>query len=286
LRAGPLSDEKVIAQLNRYFVPVYASNEDYRKDGSAPPDERKLYQQIYREAVTQKRSSGTVCVYLVAPDGKGFDSMVVSRAAEPGNLQKMLEVAVAGLKTAEGKPLVAPAPQATPPKAEPGALVLHLVSRYDRRGSWAEFPAENYIVLTPKEWAQLLPAGEAKVNADYGIDRGVAAKVLTYFFPQTELCDFALATSADGPYKHKIEQMELRGRVIAVKGTAVRVRLEGSVKLKHNFYPGRDDNNFASATVLGVLDHDRQKQRPSLRLVTDQATYGQHKFSVAVRTIP
>jgi hypothetical protein len=222
-------------------------------------------------------------VYLVAPDGKGFDSMVVSRAADRDNLRKLLEAAIERLKTAEGKPLVAPAPQAAPPRAAAGALVLHLVSRYDHRGSWAEFPAENYIVLSEAEWRSLLP-GDAKAGMDYDVPRDVAAMVLTWFFPQTETCDFALATLADGPYKHRIEDMKLRGRVLAVDGTAVRARFDGSIQLKHNFYPGRDNPQMARSVLLGVVDWDG-KQPPALRLATREATYGQHKFSVAVRSV-
>ena len=53
MRAGPLSDEKVIRLLNAYFVPVYVSNEEYRDDGTASPEERKVYTQIYHEANQQ-----------------------------------------------------------------------------------------------------------------------------------------------------------------------------------------------------------------------------------------
>ena len=183
MRAGPLSDEKVIRLLNAYFVPVYVSNEEYRGDGTALPEERKVYTQIYHEAIRQKRHNGTVCVYLVAPDGKGFDSLVVSKAAEPGQLQKMLEAAVARLKTKEGEPLIKPTQQAPPPKAEKNELVLHLVSRYDHRGSWAEFPAENYIVLKQPDWQKLRPSEDAKPGATWDIDKEVAVQFLTYFFP-------------------------------------------------------------------------------------------------------
>ena len=287
MRAGPLSDEKVIKLLNAYFVPVYVSNEEYRDDGAAPPEERKVYTQIYHEAIQQKRHNGTVCVYLVAPDGKGFDSLIVSDAAQPGRLQKMLEAAVDRLKTKEGKPVIKPTPQAPPPKADKNELVLHLVSRYDHRGSWAEFPAENYIVLKQPDWEKLRPSDDAKPGATWDIDKEVAVQFLTYFFPQTEMCDFALATRADGPYKHKVEQLALHAKLLARDGKSASIRLEGTVKLKHKFYPGKDDSSRdANSTVIGIVEFDARGKKPSLRLITDQAIYGDQKFSVALRSLP
>jgi hypothetical protein len=264
--------------LNGHFVPVYTSNEDYQAGGPVPADERRAYEQIYHEALQQKRDAGSVCVYLVGPDGKGFASLIVSEAAKPGRLQKLLEAAIARFKVPLGKPLVAPTPQAPPPKADADCLVLHLVSRYEGRGSWAKFPAENYLVLKPAEWTKLLPAGEPRVGGTYDIDRTVAAQMLTYFFPQTETCDVGQMLREDGPYQHRIEHATLRGRVIAVDQGSVRVRLEGSVRLKHRFYPGRADNNYADAKVVGFLDGDVQKQKPPvLQLVTEQAAYGKEK---------
>ena len=35
MRAGPLSNDKVISLLNAYYVPVFISNEDYDEKGQA-----------------------------------------------------------------------------------------------------------------------------------------------------------------------------------------------------------------------------------------------------------
>ena len=157
MRAGPLADPKVIALLNAHFVPVYAVNEDYRDDGSAPPDERQEYQRIYHEALERKYSTGTVHVYLCDPAGHAINTLHVARAAAGTNLLTALEKVIADLKIPAGPPLVAPTPQSAPSKTAPGNLVLHLVSRGDHRGSWREFPAENWIVYTRDEQAKLLP---------------------------------------------------------------------------------------------------------------------------------
>ena len=39
MRASSLANDKVISLINRYYVPVYISNEDYARTGSAPADE-------------------------------------------------------------------------------------------------------------------------------------------------------------------------------------------------------------------------------------------------------
>src|SRR5262249_38047271 len=185
-----------------------------------------------------------------------------------------------------GEPLIKPAPQAPPPRAEKNELVLHLVSRYDRRGSWAEFPAENYLLLKQQDWMKLRPPEDAKPGATWDIDKDVAVQFLTYFFPQTEMCDFALATRADGPYKHKVEQLALHAKLLAPDGKYARIRLDGTARLKHKFYPGKDDSSReANSTVIGIVEFDAGGKKPSLRLITEQAVYGDQKFSVALRSL-
>src|SRR5438132_1220262 len=82
MRAGPLSDAKVIALLNRAFVCVYTVNEDYvGKKATAPPEERKELQRIHQEGHKKKLSVGTVHAYVLTPDGHTHDSLHVASAA-------------------------------------------------------------------------------------------------------------------------------------------------------------------------------------------------------------
>jgi hypothetical protein len=286
LRAGPLSETKVIELLNSYFVPVYISNEDYHKDGIAPGDERQAYQTIYHEALKEKRSAGDVCVYLLTPEGKGLASMIVSTAAEKGKLQALLEKTARQLKTAPGTPVIRPTAQAAPPRAAAGELVFHLVSRYDHRGSWAEFPAENYIVLGQSDVGQLLPDARLAQGLTWEVARTPAGKLLTYFFPQTEMCDCAQMTLENGPYKHRIEKMTLNARVVSIKDGVAVVRLDGGLQLRHKFYPNHDDNNRVTAMLVGYMEIDTGKSAVrKLRLVTSQATYANHPFAAVVRSL-
>lgn len=286
MRAGPLSDARVIELLNAHFVPVYISNEDYAgKTPAVPVDEVKAHQRIYHDALKEKRSAGSVCVYLVDGDSKGLASMIVSTAATKDNLAKLLEATVERLKVPAGKPLITPVPQAPPPTVAATDVLLHLVARVDNRGSWGEFPAENWIVLSKDQAKRWLPA-VTQAGKTWTIAREDAIPVLTYFFPQTEVCDFARMTDPLGPYKHRFEALELRGMVLSVDGNKVRARLDGSLKLKHNFYPGRDDNNYAEATVLGYLDFDCESGKiQTLRLATQQANYGRSKYQATARSV-
>src|SRR5262249_30092079 len=127
---GPLSNAQVVSLLNRYFVPVYAVNEDYRKGGPQPAEEKAEYQRIYHEALKARLSTGTVHVYILTPDGHPIDSRHVAAASKVENLTDLLEGTVKKLKVPEGKPLVKPAPQSAAPQCAADALTLHVTSRY------------------------------------------------------------------------------------------------------------------------------------------------------------
>ncbi|PYT26627.1 MAG: hypothetical protein DMG57_21075 [Acidobacteria bacterium] len=63
MRAGPLSNTKVIAMLNRYYVPVYSSNEYAGPDGTGPPAlSRKLLTNFYPQRIF-RAPTGTVLSY-------------------------------------------------------------------------------------------------------------------------------------------------------------------------------------------------------------------------------
>lgn len=49
LRAGPLSDDKVIALLNKFFAPVYAPYTGEETTGIVSSEEEREIQRIWRE---------------------------------------------------------------------------------------------------------------------------------------------------------------------------------------------------------------------------------------------
>lgn len=275
MRAGPLSNSKVISLLNTCFVPVYTVNEDYSEKGAAPAEEKAERNRIFKEGYAAKLSVGTVHVYLLAPEGHLKDSMHVAEAARPENLIARLEKVVADLKVQPGKPLIAPAPQSCAPERNGDALVLHLTARsLDGRGAWSEFPPENWIVLERNEWRELLPP--AKVGSTRKIEAGVATKLLTHFYPATENNDVS---------KNKFEHQQLKVTVVSLNKGIARARIEGNFRMQHSFYH-KEDGKVVEATVIGYLNYDARKPRVrSLLLTTDKATYGGGTFGIALRSV-
>jgi hypothetical protein len=277
MRAGPFSESAVINLLNRAFVCVYTVNEDYSgKDPVVPAEERKELERIRQEGYKKKLSVGTVHAYVLTPDGHTHDSLHVASASTKNNTLAMLEKAVVQFKAKEGEPVVKPVPQSAPPKTAADALMLHLVSRGDDRGSWGEFPAENWIVLTREEWSKLIPADPVKQGQSWDLDREVSARVLAYFYPQTE---------NNNATPSRIEKHTLKAKALSVKDGVTTARLDGTLKMQHAFYPGRPkETQPIEATVVGLMTLTPGKP-PSLQLVTLEAVHGKRPFKTAVRTI-
>jgi hypothetical protein len=56
--------------------------------------------------------------------------------------------------------------------------------------------------------------------------------------------------------------------------------------MKHNFYPGREDENVVEASFVGYVDFDAAARRiEKLRLVTTDAKYAGQRFGVAVESV-
>jgi hypothetical protein len=273
MRAGPLSDSSVIDLLNSSFVCVYVNNEDYRESGSAPADEQKELARIREEGLEKKLSVGTVHAYVLTPDGHPVDSLHVAEAAKPGKTLSMLERAVERFQPKPGAPVIPPTAQSSPPPAGADSVVLHLVSRIWGRGSWGDIPAENWIVLRPEQWSKLLPPPPVESGHSWELDRDVSAKILTYFYPQTENNNADVA---------RIQNLSLTGKVLAVENGSATARVDGFVEMEHAFYAGRDKQPLR-ADVVGVLIW-QPAGPPTLKLVTTTAEYLGHPFDVAVES--
>ena len=314
MRASSLSNAKVIDLLNGYFVPAHVDGVYLKGNASVPAAEKAAYQAVFqqlhqvnkenRAAGKPELSVGTVHAYVLAPDGKPLASLRVAEA-KPEAVADMLERAVKTLKTPEGKPLIQPCPLSVPPKTGPNELVLHLVARYlvprgqsnarkdvegdfvplqpslgqEKSGQWTALPSEDWIVLKQTQWQKLLPKEKVAVGSSWDVDREVASELLTRFYPTTENNDLST---------NRIERQALKATVLSIRDGVARARMEGALKMKHAFYPGKDDKNFVEATVVGYLDFAVEGPRLlTLRLVTDSASYGgeSKRFGVALRSV-
>lgn len=257
----------MIGLLNSSFVPVYISMEDYGGPAArVPEDEKAAYQRIYRAALAKKLSTGTVHVYVTTPDGDPIDSIHVAHA-KTEKVLATLRGAVGNLGTKEGATLVEPRPQAPPPRAPEGALVLHLIARAvagKAGGFWQELPGEDLIVYTREEQAAFLPPPGART---WDVKPEAARRLLQRFYPSTENNDVG---------KQEIERMTLKATLL----DDGRVRLDADLKMKHPFYHKKDDA-VVEATAVGLLTLENGAVK-EFRMATDKAVYNGGTFGVAV----
>jgi hypothetical protein len=300
MRAGPLSNPKVIELLNGYFVPVYTSNDFISGPADSKKEEQKERGRVYGAFLEAKLSAGTVHVYVLSQDAAPLGSLHVAHAVEKDQptgkdqTQLLLEKTIRDLKTVKGDALVAPRPQSKPPTVQPAtdALVLHLMARKiseQGRGSWNEFPAEDWIVLSPDQWKKLLPSGAVHAGDSWDVDNNASTPILTRFFPQTECCtakDSELL-SATGKYKHRLEEQSLRATVVAADSDKVMARLDGHSKVLHQFYPQHPyPPTLSTAKIVGYLVFDPTKPKiESLRLVSEDGKFEKMDMGVAVRSV-
>jgi hypothetical protein len=283
----------VIELLNRHFVPVFTSNEDYRDNGAAPAEERAALQRIFQEGHAKGLSVGSVHAYVVGPDGHLLSSLHTAEAAKPQKLIALLEGAVTKLGTQAGPPVLKPAPPAAP-ACEPGSLRLNLTARYlerkgddytlteDPGGGWAAVPGTDWITIPQAAWRALVPAG-IKVGDTWELPPTLTKPLLVRFYPPTENNDVS---------KNLIDSGSLSATMTARNGDLTTIRIDGKLRMRHDFYH-KEDGRFVEATVVGFTEVDTKSMTVrSMNLVTDRAEYfdAERKhalpFGVAVKLVP
>jgi hypothetical protein len=278
LRAGPLSTPKIIDLLNHYFVPVTSSNEEADDGGTGPPAEKAERKRIYLDFYGKKLPLGDVNVYIVGPDRTSIGGLDINSANDPEKMAAFLMRIITQLHTAPGPPAVKPHPQSVAPASAADAMVLHLVSRSMAGGSWHEFPAENWIVLSRAEWTQLLP-GEAlplNLKTSWEIPRPVAVKLAEWVYPQNE--------EKTQVNRSRVDVASFRLTLVTLENAMSRARIDGKVRLKHTFYPGGGGpDDFADSELVGFVDFDTAKRTVQrLRLVTNKAIYAGTEFRASL----
>jgi hypothetical protein len=291
MRAGPLSNDKVIDMLNLYFVPVSVSNDAYTREKDIPKEEREEKVRIVRESwkLSGPVKTGEDALYVLNSDGRVVDSIRAPDSMQEERLIPFLEKNITALHATKGDaPLAAPTRQWKQPKAGPDDLVLHLTARYLPKGDgWAKIPAEDWIVFQPGEWKKLLPGADAKVNDRWPVDRKVAEKLLTNFYPPTGNTD--LRTNV-------MEKLRLDATVVSMENGKARVRLDGELRMRHPFFTTgfTPSGHFQAADesytvvldkIVGFVDCDlRQPSVRSVRVLAENGKYAKKDFAVAVRS--
>ncbi len=274
MRTGPFSDPECIATLNREFVPVYAVNEDYRdapgKPAVAGPAEKREYDRVFRDSAAGKFSTGTVHCYVLSPAGEVVGTRHVADAAKVKVFRAFLAEMTAKLGTKPGTTLSPPKPQSSAPTVAPGGLALHLTARrLSESGSW-DGTAENWVAYTPSEVNAWLPVPRG--DTAVALDPALTARLLRHVYPVSENND---------PAKNAIQSASLTARRIQSDPSTVRVRLDGHLVMRHDFYH-KPDGKVVRTHLAGYADFDAAGNVTRLRLVTDGANYGGGTFGVLI----
>jgi hypothetical protein len=293
MRAGPLSNDKVIDLINHYFVPVHVSHDEYVKKGNVPPEEKAERQRIIREAWADPKApilrAGEDATFILDPDGHVAESLFQPNNIKLDLLIGLMERNIKKLNIARADVVIPPTPAGAPSKANADDLLLHLTARYlPASEGWGRLPAEDWFTLTPDQWKKLLAPADAKVGQQWIIDKDVATYLLKYFYPPSANTDVA---------RNILEEMQLQGTVVSVKEGIARVRLDGKMKMKHPFFTTglgpsnavmeKDEDYYVRAELIGHIDTDLTARRiQSVRIVTDKGTYAKASFGAALRSVP
>jgi hypothetical protein len=245
----------VIALVSRYFVPAWLSRDNYQL-GERAEAEREEVLRIDRDRHRRGIPGGSVCLYIVAPDGAVTASLPVQQAHKTENMLPFLERIVAQEKLRPRSPETARALAAPPrPPARPkteGGLVLHLYTRVEVKES-NRGVSQDWVELTTAEWASLVPAGKA---GPQDVPREVAEKLYRHMYPP-------------GPVWDAKNCEVLRARLTATPlppaGGEQRFRLNGSLEL---IFPAKQKpaDGRVTAELAGEVSYD-----PARRVITGLA---------------
>jgi len=275
-REDALSNDTIISLLNSYYVPVYADNADHAGNGAAPPEERQAFNRIYAAAANKGLNIGSVRIYLCAPDG---DPILIIGGGAQKDIECLKET-VRKLGTREGKPVLPPQAQNPVPKVDKDSLALHVTTRGLPLGAkkfWSNLPAEDWVVYDRKEWTKFLPPAGAAPGATWDVDRDVAVKLLSRFYPPEDEC---LRYEYGRGRRIDYESASMKASLISKD----RVRIDVSLKMKECF----DANRFGfsvAATAVGVVDIDASRKTiHRFVMATEKASCGDASIGVAVRS--
>jgi hypothetical protein len=265
MRVSSLSDERVIGLLTKYFVPAWVSRDAYQLDPRTKDEQAEL-ERIDGDRHKRGLKGGSVCVFVLDPDGDVLATLPVQQAFKPENLIPFLEKIIADRKLkarrAEAVRASAAESPATKPKTEGGRLV-HIWTRCDQSGANRGI-SHDRVELTAADCKAFAPAADARPGAAWEIPEAVASKLFKYGYPP-------------GPHwkakDSKVLKGSLKATLVAVSAQKARIDLEGEMELSFP-YTGKPTDGRVTARFVGVADYDRTKKAlTSLMLVAEQAKY-------------
>jgi len=253
MRVSSLSNERVIELVSQYFVPVWVSRDSYQL-APRPKEEKAELTRVDRERQKRGLEGGSVCVYILTPDGSLKATLPVQKASRPANLIPFLEKLV----EAEGYPSrraeavrASTAPKRTTRQPKKDGLVLHVLTRYtEHRTNYGV--SQDWAELTAEEWKAFVPAADVRAGASWQVPGKVADKLFRYFYPPGP--DWRAADST-------ILSRSLTATAVTISDREGKVALRGTLELSHPFGVGTQGR--VRAKLAGVLTYD-----PGRRAIT------------------
>jgi hypothetical protein len=293
----------VIDMLNRYFVSVTTSNEDYNVGGGATQREKSLREiiagQARRVAADPNIGGADVRGYILKPDGSVLSTNKLPYLSQTEDFLKWLGEATAELHTKPGPTLVK-ATGVEPPEIPDRGIRLHIATRYfvdnttlaahtdggnvfenmilPRMRALSRVPTEDWVVLTKEECKSLLGPENAAIKDQWTLDRKIVENILINFRP---------SSTNNDPKERRIEDATLTATLQSADDGIGRVRLEGKLRIRCPFLNFRDDDHYIDALLFGYMDYDvKSRQIKSLRIVTDKGTWVGLNFGAALKSVP
>ncbi len=273
MRVSSLSDDRVIDLVSRYFVPALYSRDHYQADGPSRAEQDEVLR-IDRDRSSRGLKGGTVCVYILAPDGAVLATQPVQFAYRPENLLPLLKDVVDGRRLRPRDPgavkaSAAPPPPPARPRTEDG-LLLHFWTRTDDRAS-NRGVSQDRVELTAAEWRTVIPPAESRPGASWEVPDKVAHKLFQYCYPP-------------GPHWNARDCKVLGGRlsatVLSAPDDETRVRLTGKLELAFPHTPGPNDRTGAgpagrvTARLTGVVRYSPSRRAiTSWEMASEEAEY-------------
>jgi hypothetical protein len=219
-------------------------------------------------------------VVIVSPAGHPVGFLRTDDMAPGGGVQDRLErslrseIARLDLKPGEAMPTMRPAHA-----SQQGEIVLHVAARYtgdviirgaqgepldDKIDEFRVVPQEARAHLSALFTRPLFPPDGAAVGATWEVPNAVMDPVYHWIYPPTEYSAPELTLPVS---------RTTRAELVALDGERARVRLDGSLKLKHPWW-NRDEEKYVETRLVGFVDLDlRARSVRDFRMATVDAVY-------------
>jgi hypothetical protein len=211
---------------------------------------------------------GSVCVFLLDPNGSVLATQLVQPASKPENLIPLLRRVIDEQKLSPRDSAAVRASAAgsrtTPRPKDKNSLVLKVWTRFD--GNRAGYGlSQDWVELSSADAAAFAPPAATRDGATWNVPDAVADRIFRYFYPPGP------NWNAQGS---EVVDRTLTATTASVSTEEIEVHLRGTLKLSFSFANSRDTPGQMTAKVVGAVRYNRTKHTiTSLEMITDDAQY-------------